>query len=187
MLSLQELHQEASVNTEVIYMVLMGIMGELGAGKTLCLTYFALRNYHKQRQLFMNYHLKKLPYTYVKSPEDILNMRDGFAGLDELWTWADSRISSSKKNKFITLVLAKSRKRGINICYSVQYFKSVDIRIRTVTDFLVLPRLNEKETVCSAFVYTNHGMQLQRVFKFKTAPIFDLYDTKEEVEEFEMK
>lgn len=67
------------------------------------------------------------------------------------------------------------------MAYSVQYFKSIDIRIRTVTDFVCLPKMNEKETVCRLFVYSNPSMALQRVFKFKAQPIFELYDTKEEV------
>jgi hypothetical protein len=98
-----------------------------------------------------------------------------------LWIWADSRISGSKRNKFITMVLAKSRKRGINIGYTTQYFKQVDIRIRQVTDFLVVLRLNEPETKCNLFVYAHPSMQLQRVYKFRTAPIFELYNTKEEI------
>lgn len=163
----------------------MGICGELGSGKTLALTYLALRNYHKGRKLYSNYNLK-LPFTKVTTPEDIVNMREGFLCADELWTWADSRLSGSKKNKFLTLVLAKSRKRGINIGYTAQYFKSVDVRIRTVTDFLCMPKLNESETVCTLFVYSNPSMQIQRVFKFRTQPVFNLYDTNEEVEELEL-
>ena len=47
-----------------------------------------------------------------------------------------------------------------------------------------MPKLNEKETICTLPVYTNHSYQLQRVFKFRTEPIFNLYDTKEEIQEF---
>ena len=162
-------------------MVLMAVLGELGSGKTLSLTYLALRNHYKGRHIFANYHLHKIPFTLVTKPDDMLNMKDGFLAADELWTWADSRVSGSARNKFVTMILAKSRKRDIHMAYSVQYFKSIDIRIRTVTDFVCLPKMNEKETVCRLFVYSNPSMVLQRVFKFKAQPIFDLYDTKEEV------
>lgn len=90
-------------------------------------------------------------------------------------------MSGSKKNKFITPILAKSRKRGINICYTVQYFKQIDIRIRTVTDFVCIPRMNDAETKCTLMVYSNPSMQLQRMFRFRTAQVFELYDTNEEV------
>lgn len=93
-------------------------------------------------------------------------------------------MSGSKRNKFLTYVLAKSRKRGINITYTCQYFKSIDIRIRAVTDFIAVPRLNDKETICKLFIYDQSGM-LHKTFKFRTAPIFQLYDTKEEVQELD--
>lgn len=93
-------------------------------------------------------------------------------------------MSGSKKNKFLTYVLAKSRKRGINIGYTCQYFKSVDVRIRATTDFICVPRLNAKETICKLFVYDQSG-QLHKTWKFRTAPVFQLYDTKEEVEELD--
>ena len=103
-----------------------------------------------------------------------------------MWTWADSRLSGSKKNKFLTLVLAKSRKRGIHIGYTAQYFKSIDIRIRNVTDFLAFPQLNAPETFCRLYVYSNPSMQMVKLYRFKTAEIFPLYDTSEEVEEFDL-
>lgn len=161
----------------------MAILGELGSGKTLSLTYLALRNYLKGRKIYANYHLRKIPYTLITKPDEILGMSEGFCAFDELWTWADSRMSGSKKNKFITPILAKSRKRGIHIAYTLQYFKSIDIRIRMVTDFVCIPRLNDKETICWLYVYTNPSMILQKIFKFKTQPIHDLYDTSEEIED----
>jgi len=122
-----------------------------------------------------------MPYIPVTSPEQIESMQDGFFAGDELWTWADARVSGSKKNKFITPILAKSRKRGIHIGYTVQAFRQIDVRIRNITDFICMAKLNESESLCRLFVYTQPSMQLQRVFKFRTAPVFDLYDTKEEV------
>lgn len=164
-------------------MVLMGIIGKLGEGKTLALTYFILRNYWKGRKIYSNYHLVKIPYTYVSTPDEIEDMHEGFFAGDELWQWADSRMSGSHKNKFITAILGKSRKRGINITYTAQYFKSIDIRIRTVTDFIAIPSLNASESICRVSVYSMPEMSLQQVFKFRTAPIFPLYDTKEEVKQ----
>lgn len=61
-------------------------------------------------------------------------------------------------------------------------FRSIDIRIRAVTDFIAFPRLNEKETICKLYVYDQAGT-LHKTFKFRTAPIFNLYDTKEEVQD----
>ena len=79
------------------------------------------------------------------------------------------------------MVLAKSRKRDLDIVYTTQSFRQIDIRIRNVSDFVAMPRLNESETVCRVMVYSNPSLQLKRVYKFRTKEIFDLYDTKEEV------
>lgn len=147
------------------------------------MTYLAARNYMKGRQIFSNYNLN-FPHQLVNTPEEIVDMKEGMFCGDELWTWADSRMSGSKKNKFLTYILSKSRKRGINISYTVQYFKQIDIRIRAVTDFIAVPRLNDKETICKLFIYDQSGM-LHKTFKFRTAPIFQLYDTKEEVQELD--
>jgi hypothetical protein len=49
----------------------------------LALTYLALRNHYKGRNIFANYHLHGIPFTYVKSAEQVLSLQDGFAGLDE--------------------------------------------------------------------------------------------------------
>jgi hypothetical protein len=58
-------------------------LGELGAGKTLGLTYMVLRNYHKGRKIYANYALKSIPYTPVTNPEQIETMNDGFFAGDE--------------------------------------------------------------------------------------------------------
>lgn len=163
-------------------MVLIGIIGELGSGKTLSLTYMALRNYYKNKTIYSNYKLN-FPYKPISNVDDIVGMKNGFLCADELWTWVDSRVSGSKKNKFITMVLAKSRKRGIDIGYTAQYFKSIDVRIRSVTDFIALPKLNDKETICTLPVYSNPSFKLQKIFKFRAGQIFKLYDTNEEIEE----
>ena len=90
-------------------------------------------------------------------------------------------MSASHRNKFATMILAKSRKRDLDIVYTVQSFRQIDVRIRNVSDFLAVPSLNESETICRCPVYSNPSGVLQRVYKFRTASIFDLYDTREEV------
>lgn len=60
-------------------------MGNLGAGKTLALTYLAWRNHRKGIKIYSNYELKSIPYVDVKSVNDVLGMREGFFAGDELW------------------------------------------------------------------------------------------------------
>lgn len=63
-------------------MVLIAICGELGAGKTLSLVYLALRNYQKGRKIYSNFDMV-IPHERVRTPEDVLNMKDGFLAADE--------------------------------------------------------------------------------------------------------
>lgn len=159
----------------------MAIIGELGAGKTLCLTYMCYRNYLKGKKIFSNYELK-FPHTKVKELDDLLNMKEGFAGMDELWLWVDCRASASKKNRVISAILLKSRKRGIHICYVTQAFRQVDVRIRNVTDFIGIPMLSPREDWCRFNVITNPGFDLVKSYTFPTAKYFQLFDTREEID-----
>ncbi len=154
--------------------------------ETLCLTYLAWKNYMKGMKLFSNYKLKGMPHLRIRDTEDIINMREGFAALDELWTWVDARQSGKKKNKFITLVLAKSRKRGLDIAYTTQRFYNIDIRVRQVTDLIVIPQMSSSGNFCTVRVYENPmTAEPVKVMKFYARAIYPLYDTNEEVDEFD--
>ena len=169
-------------------MTLMAFIGTLGSGKTLGLTYWAARNYARGKTVYANYRLN-FPFIPVTTPEQIEDMQEGFFAADELWTWADSRKIFSKQKRFVTPILSKSRKRGIEIGYTVQYFKQIDKRIRQVTDIVVMPQMdgNDPPQRCSFYIYEMPVMKLIKVIKIKTFPIFNLYDTNEEVSELDFK
>lgn len=167
-------------------MVLMAICGELGAGKTLCLTYFAYRNWCKGKDIYSNYKLA-FPHKFIGSVRQIDTMTQGFFAGDELWLWLDSRCSISKKNKVVSAILLKSRKRDVHICYTTQSFNQVDRRVRNITDFIAIPKLNPREDVCRVIVFTNPSLQPVKTYKFLTNPIFDLYDTTEEIDILDME
>lgn len=81
-------------------MVLMCIVGELGSGKTLTLTYLAWKNFYKKgRDVYSNYNLYDIPHTKVQSLNDLEKMRDGFFAGDELWLWLDCLEPSSMVTK----------------------------------------------------------------------------------------
>lgn len=68
-------------------MVLFGIVGELGSGKTLTLTFLGWKNwFFRHKKLYSNYHLYKMPYIYIDTVEKLEDMRDGFFLADELGT-----------------------------------------------------------------------------------------------------
>jgi len=164
-------------------MVLMGIVGTLGAGKTLSLTYIAYRNYKQGVKIFSNYDLK-FPYTPVNSINDIMNIQQGFFAADELWVWLDSRSSMRKRNMLIGNILLTSRKKGVNFSFTAQRLKNIDVRIRSVMDFIALPKMSPSGKVCRLFVFTYPDLNLIKSYKFLTEPIFELYDTNEIIDDF---
>jgi hypothetical protein len=167
-------------------MVLVAIIGELGCGKTLALTFLAWHNYqNKGKKIFSNYKFKTIPFEYVSEAEDINNMHSGFFAGDELWLWLDSRSSHSKKNKFISSILIKSRKRNLEIVYTTQSFFQIDVRVRNITDFIITPVLSKSERTCKLLWYTKESFMMNKpvkIIKFKTKDFFDMYDTTEEIE-----
>jgi len=169
-------------------MVLFAIVGELGAGKTLALSYLAWSNwYKKKRKIFSNYNFYGFPYTHVDTIPSLDKMKEGFFAGDELWLWLDSRSSKSEKQKIIASILLKSRKRGITIAYTTQSFHQVEKRIRDITDFIAYPMMNLDNTWCRLEIFRGSKPTMATRIKppiyFYCEPIYAIYNTYEEISE----
>jgi hypothetical protein len=103
-----------------------------------------------------------------------------------LWSWIDSRTSSSKRNRAINAILLSSRKRGVHFAYTTQSFRQTDIRIRKITDFIAVPYLSPNNDWCRLIIYNNPTFDILKAFKFRTEKFFKLYSTKEEVAQLEI-
>ena len=182
----------------------MGILGELGAGKTLCLVYLTAKSYllkrvccnpdcreiltvadiqrykrckycngdqFKRLNIYSNFKLNGIPYTFIDDTDQLEDMRDGFFAADELWRWLNARVSSSKKNRFIGKILLKLRKYNVNLGYTSQAWRQTDVWIRGITDFLGFPKLQGmKNQVCFLYVFKSPPMQenYMKTYVFKT-------------------
>lgn len=163
-------------------MALLAIVGTLGAGKTLTLTYYASRDYCDNKKIYANYKLN-FKYTRVHSMDQIFRMNAGSFFGDELWYWLDSRTSQSRKNRAIADIIRVSRKRGYDIYYTTQHLNQIDKRVRQITDYIAHPQLSKDNSICKVtVVHVTSGTVVDR-FKFLTAPVFKMYDTNEEVED----
>ena len=181
-------------------MVLFGICGELGSGKTLSLTYLTFRNwFYRKMKVFSNYHLFGIPYYYIEYVSQFNYMKDGVACMDELWRVCDARMSRTTKNQFTADILARSRKRHLTYLFTAQVLDTVDGRIRKVQDFTAIPVLNRLETVCRLAIFRTgypKAKNLMKTVYFYTQdhPIYigeygarilnfmRMYDTDEEVD-----
>lgn len=93
----------------------------------------------------------------------------------------DARSSITKKNKIISSILLKSRKRDIHIAYTTQSFSQVDKRIRNITDLIAIPVMSPTGRNILLHIVTNPAQSHIRTYKFNPQDYFDLYDTREEV------
>jgi len=161
--------------------MIFGFCGRLGIGKTLGLTWHAYQWFKAGHSIYSNY---KLGFEFhpVVGLEDIQDMQTGYASLDELWLWLDSRLSPTKRNRAIADILLRSRKRRISIGYTAQAFNQIDKRLRNITDLLVLPRMLRRNKLCILKFYDNPPSRPVTIMKFKTDMYFKLYDTREEIE-----
>jgi len=167
-------------------MVLFAIVGELGSGKTLALTYLAWNNwYHKKRRIYSNYDLYGFPYTKIESVPDLDKMSQGFFAGDELWLWLDSWEGRSKKQRLISSILLKSRKRNITIAFTSQSISQISKRIRDITDFIAYPLLSTDDSYCRLEVFRGSKPMLETRIKpaiyFWTEPVIAMFNTYQEV------
>lgn len=206
-------------------MPLIMFEGKMGAGKTLALTYTALRNHlymvdcdacfnrfdrrqkacgdcgcrdYSRVKIGANYHLNPDvfgEYTLIKSLSDIEEFTSGFLCLDEIGTtMANAREAMKKRNKFVNFLVRRSRKQQIQIGYTCQHRRQVDIFIRGVTDTIARPEMDKRKGVCTLwmFEYFNHPTPyapenfISRR-KFNVNPIYGLYNTHEDVPDMVIK
>lgn len=172
-------------------MVLFAVTGELGAGKTLSLTFLAWHNwFNKGRRIFSNYNLYGIPFTKVNSIPRLEDMQSGFFAGDELWLWIDSWQGKSKKSGVVASILLKSRKRDITIAYSTQTIGQVTPRIRNVNDFVAYPIMSPNGYDCKVIIMRggNKPVPINKPpLYFNCESVYAMYNTREEIDAIDEK
>ncbi|MBU5682621.1 MAG: hypothetical protein QXI77_00940 [Nanopusillaceae archaeon] len=175
-------------------MVLFAIVGELGTGKTLSAVALTFRNwYSKNKVVYSNIPLYKIPYHLIESVEQLDAMRNGVVLADEMWTLINARRAISKRNQLVSSILLKSRKRELIYFFTTQSMSLIDKVVRQMIDFTAYPVLmggdvyrNEPYTVCKLYVFKGYSQrlnpsQLFRTIIYKTYLVYGMYDTNYEV------
>lgn len=167
-------------------MTLSVVLGEYGEGKTMFLTCLAVLARTLGKDVYSNYSLN-LNHSQLESLDDMDLVRDGLLLLDEFWYTIDSRSANTKENKFGSVVLSKSRKRNLHICFSEQGFDLVDRRYRDRTRLIFLPELdnakNPKFLKISLWKRDKFGefRKSKKVMVFNLRNILTKFDTNEEL------
>lgn len=121
-------------------MTLTLIEGNMNSGKTLAMTYYALKDYQKGRIIVTNYNLNIPHYEINKDFLTWLSINQpdliGYSiFLDELWLWVDSR--SPMSNRLLTYTFLQSSKNDSCWYFSTQAENQIDLRIRDNSHIIV--------------------------------------------------
>ncbi len=156
------------------------------SGKTLTAVSLCYKNWYvRKRKVFSNIHLYRIPYYHIKGINQINQCKDGFILADELWSICDARSSITKKNKIVSDILLRSRKRELIYAITTQDPSQLDKRIRRILDFTSYGLLSRNESVLKLNIfrtgYPKPGTFMSTMY-FYTKEIFDMYDTNEEMD-----
>lgn len=168
--------------------MIIGLVGNLGRGKTLGMTMlgYYLRESTKLDKVVSNYQTD-LTTRYVSNAGELDEASQEIEGiylLDEIWAWMSSR--TAMENDDMVEIVLNSRKRGCLIVYTVQDLSQVDPILKNNTDYFGIPTHYESHEVDEDFDVAE--VQLidadgnpARCFKYNAETYYGTYDTSEEV------
>lgn len=120
--------------------MIIAIVGRMGSGKTLLMSFLAKCQHDRGVDIVTNYRLT-FPHRII-TKKDIISYTQGQGQLedcalliDEAQIMLDCR--SHHKNQIISYFLLQSRKRSVHIYYSTQQFFNVEKRLRENTDYII--------------------------------------------------
>jgi len=160
-------------------MSVIGIIGDIGSGKTLFMTYIAYILYNKGWRVYANYKLN-FPYTSIISLKTLDNLegKNNMILLDEAWITADSRKSGSYLNLALSKIVLQSRKKSAELLYTTQYANQVDIRIRQITHVYIVPEIVHFEANIPAIVKVTF-FKMSGLYEFEEMgeKLYDIFNT----------
>lgn len=161
--------------------------GRLGKGKTLRAVLRAYEAYCNGQTVYSTLPLF-FPHIPVKCVSDFLKIKNGFFLWDEGWFDIDRRNSNSKKNKFVSVILLRSRKQEFTVNYTQQSMQA-DIRLMFVTDWWERPCVypfdpeGQVKLIPEVLVVERYDCEFQRkpdeVFE-GLEPYLNLYNTHQD-------
>lgn len=169
----------------------IGVIGDMGSGKTNFVTAIMKRSHDAGREIVANYKLT-FPSTLMSFetlatlPPEIIN-KD--VAMDELGTGADSYDFFDSQPRKLGKLVTQLRKRKCRVWYTVQRFSFITKRMRIMTDGFVLSEDMDREQnhlatgfICQGFFklsfYTNDFVLVNSEI-FDGRPYRNLYNTDE--------
>lgn len=110
-----------------------------------------------------------------------LEIDEGVILIDEVYTIAESRISTAKINRFFSYFVFQSRKRKVHIVYTAQLSSSVDLRLFDLTDRKIACFGDKNGKIKFKMVYDNDGKTKTKKFSISRVVfedyVFNFYDS----------
>lgn len=165
-------------------MTLFFIVGKLGSGKTLLMTFLAFIN--PKRTIYSNYSLffnRKL--WKIKDFDLSVILTEGYNPslilIDEAYNYFEARLSSSIENILGSDVLFQSRKKGMDIYLTLQELRTIDIRFRELVDIYIECQKLESHKCFRYVIYSEDTTSVMLIPFSLAERIYKLYDTYEVV------
>lgn len=167
--------------------LIAGIFGLQGSGKTALMSYLG-KLYHDQGvPVYSNYYLN-FEFRPVTTLKEAQSVRNGVLLLDEVWMWCHARTSASKINQEMMKIILMNRKRNVNIIYTTQLKRTVDIILKEVTNYVSYPKMipgfidGEKHFFISYVSANLEGKIVKKsVVPYPIEVVGSWFNTKEEV------
>lgn len=148
--------------------MIIGFIGSRNSGKTCSMTIEAYKKYRQGYKIYSNYHLN-FPYTPI-TVDDIIDFAENglYFGntiflIDELHVWFDSR-TRGKRNMIFSYFINQSSKNDIDIYYTSQFARQVEVRMRLNTEVVV-------ECSCKCFVWKTAHSEPYMVENYRPKPV----------------
>jgi len=108
----------------------------------LTMTVEAYKKYKEGYTVYSNYHLNFPHINYTVDDLMVFAEQGQYFGnaiflIDEIHIWFDSRCSGKKRNRIFSYFLNQSSKNDIDIYYTSQYSRQVEVRMRLNTEIVV--------------------------------------------------
>lgn len=173
--------------------MIVAYRGRRGSGKTACMTRDAYISYLRGKTIYSNYHLN---FPYKPLTKDVINnfkesdISNCVLLVDEIQVLFNSRTFLKKRNMSFSTFIQQTRKRGVDLFFTTQSLRTVDVNIRENVDLHVYPKpVRNKDGLVVMFdllYYDPYGEEdlrgvsngLVNVF-VRATPLFKLYDTSQ--------
>lgn len=172
--------------------MILGIFGNVGKFKTALATLLILIYLKAGVPVYTNYKIDFPQYAGLLHKLSLsqlleLDVDFGVIIIDEVYTIAEARISTSKVNRFFSYFIFQSRKMRVHIIYTSQLTSAVDLRLFNLTTHKIACfGLQKDGTVKIKIVFDDNGKEKKKSYRINLEVferfIWGHYDTYQPVD-----